>query len=245
MLFISFAASAGATTITILSATSVANADAEENAWVLSTFGNNFIPEPLETFNQFTASDQTGYSSLTTAVGIFSPTPGSQAGSPTLSTGTKQDQFTILDSAVTPFSGRYNTTPGGGNWLDSNDITRLQLATSLNTLIFLITDVNDTGGTLTIKTADGTRSSAFAPPSVAQNGNLYFVAITSSNPIGDVWFLNTSNHDGYGLDDLGTVVDPPPPAPTPEPGTLSMAGVGLLAIALVRKYKASRSGARV
>lgn len=243
MLLILSAASAGATTITIMPTTSIANAYADESAWVLSTFGSNFVPETLETFNEFTASDQTGYSTLTTAVGTFSPTPGSQPGDPILSTGTHQDQFTILDSADTPFTGRYSTTPGGANWLDSNDITRLQLATSLDTLIFLITDVNDQGGTLTIKTADGTQSSAFLPAPAAQDSNLYFVAITSSAPIGDVWFLNNSNHDGYGLGDLGTIVDPP--SPTPEPGTLGIVGFGLMALIWGRKWKISRSGARV
>lgn len=247
MLFISFAASAGATTITITSASSVANADAEESAWILSSFGSNFNADILATFEGFTASDQTGYSSLSTGAGTFSVTPGSQPGDPTQSNGTKKDQFTILDSADTPFSGRYNTTPGGNNWLDSNDITGIQLSTSLDTLVFMITDVNDCGGTLTIKTADGTKSSAFAPYPSAKDGNLYFVAITSSGPIGDVWFLNNSRNDGYGLDDFGTVADPPPPppTPTPEPGTLSIAGIGLIGIALFRKYKALHSGARV
>lgn len=243
MLFISLAVSAGATTITIESATSVANAYANENAWILSNFGNNFDAQILANFENFTASDSTGYTSLSTGVGTFSVMPGSQPGSPTWSTGTKQNQFTILNAADSPFSGRYNTTTGGNNWLDTNDITQLQLATSLNTVFFMLTDVNDVGGTLTIKTADGTQSSAFATPGT--NGNLYFVAINSSNPIGNIYFLNSVTWDGFGLDDFGTPVDPPPFVPTPEPGTLSVAGLGLAAIALVRKYKAARSGARI
>ena len=243
MLLISLAVSAGATTITIESATSVANAYADENAWILANFGTNFDANILANFENFTPSDSTGYTSLSTGVGTFSVMPGSQPGSPTWSTGTKQNQFTVIDAADSPFNGRYNTTTGGSNWLDSNDITQLQLATSLHTVFFMITDVNDVGGTLTIKTADGTQSSGFAPNGA--NGNLYFVAINSSGPIGDIYFLNSSNFDGYGLDDFGTPVDPPPPTPTPEPGTLSVAGLGLAAIALVRKYKAARSGADV
>jgi len=244
MLLVFSAASAGATTITIMPATSIADAYAEESAWVLSTFGSNFEPETLENFNEFTASDTTGYTSLSTSVGTFSVAPGSQPGDPTWSSGTKKDQFTILDAADTPFSGRYSTTPGGGNWLDSNDITGIQLSTSLDTVFFMITDVNDirASDTLTIKTADGTESSAFEHYPEAQNGNLYFVAITSSSPLGDIWFLNNATADGYGLDDFGTVVDPP--APTPEPGTLGIAGVGLAALIWGRKW-ISRSGARV
>jgi len=239
MLFTLFAVSAGASTITIVPASSISNAYADESAWVQSNFGSSFEPETLETFNEFTASDTTGYTSLSTSVGTFSVAGSSQPGSSTLSTGTHQNQFTILDSSDTPFSGRYSTTPGGGNWLDSNDITGVKLTTSLNTLLFMITDVNDTGGTLTIKTQDGTQSSAFVPSSTAQNGDLYFVAITSPNPIGEVWFLNSSNADGWGIDDLGTIVDPP--APTPEPATLSIAGLGLAGIVLAKKYKTSRS----
>ena len=245
MLLILSAASAGATTITIMPASSISNAYADENSWVLSTFGSNFEPETLENFNEFTASDTSGYTSLSTSVGTFSVAPGSQPGNPTWSSGTKQNQFTILDAADTPFKGRYSTTPGGGNWLDSNDITDIELSTSLNTLIFMITDVNDIGPSdmLTIETADGTESSAFAPEPPAENGDLYVVAITSSGPIGDVWFLNTSTADGYGLDDFGTVVDPP--APTPEPGTLGIAGLGLVALIGARKWQTSRSGAGV
>src|SRR5579872_6095974 len=245
MLLILFAASAGATTITIMPASSIANAYADESAWVLSTFGSNFVPETLENFNEFTASDASGYTSLSTSVGTFSVAPGSQPGNPTWSRGTKQNQFTILDSADTPFTGRYSTTPGGGNWLDSNDITGIQLATSLDTLIFMVTDVNDirASDTLTIETADGTDSTAFEHYPEAKNGNLYFVAITSSTPIGDVWFLNNAAADGYGLDDFGTIVDPP--APTPEPGTLGIAGLGLAAIIWGRKRQISRSAAGV
>ena len=239
MLFTLFAVSAGATTITITPANSIPDAYADENAWVLANFGSSFEPETLETFNEFTASNTTGYTSLSTSVGTFSVAGSSQAGSSTLSTGTHQNQFTILDSSDTPFSGRYSTTiPDGGNWLDSNDITGVKLTTSLNTLLFLITDVNDVGGNLTIKTQDGTQSSAFVPSPTAQNGDLYFVAITSSNPIGEVWWLNSSNSDGWGIDDLGTAVDPP--APTPEPATLSIAGLGLAVMVLAKKYKTPR-----
>src|SRR5579864_8590264 len=206
MLFSLLAVSAGATTITIIPASSVSNASADESGWVQANFGSSFDPVTLETFSEFTPSDASGYTSLNTGVGTFSVAAGSQAGNPTWSNGTKKDQFTILDSADTPFSGRYNTTSGGNNWLDSNDITGLQLTTSLDTLIFMITDVNDVraGDTLTIETSDGTQSSAFAQAPEAKNGNLYFVAITSSGPIGTISFLNTARADGYGLDDFGT-----------------------------------------
>ena len=240
------AASAHATTITIMSATSIANAQAEETAWVQSTFGSNWNPQILETFEGFNASNQTGYNSLSTGVGTFGVMAGSQAGDPSQSNGTKLDQFTLLNAADTPFSGRYNTTAGGNNWLDSNDITQIQLTTSLSTLIFMITDVNDCGGILTLQTADGTTSNAFAHAPTAKDGNIYFVGITSASALGTIKWLNNSTNDGWGIDDLGTVVDPPPPynpptSPVPEPSAWPVLGAGLIAIPLVRKYRKARA----
>jgi len=247
MLFAACAVSASATTITIMSASSIANAQAEENAWVTSTFGNNWDPQILETFEGFKASNTSGYNSLATGVGTFSVMPGSQAGDPVQSNGTKKDQFTILNAADSPFSGRYDTTPGGNNWLDSNDITQIQLNTSLTTLLFMITDVNDCGGILTLQTGDGTTSSAFAHAPTARDGNIYFVGITSSNALGTVKWLNNSSNDGWGIDDLGSIVDPPPPppyqpptSPVPEPSAWPILAAGLIAIPLMRKYRKPR-----
>jgi hypothetical protein len=241
-LFLITVASASATTITIQAASSVADATAQENAWILANFGTNFDAQILEGFEGFTASSTTAYNSLATGVGTFSVMPGSQAGDPYQSNGTKTDQFTILNAGDSPFSGRFNTTPGGSNWLDTNDISQIQLTTSLDILVFMITDVNDCGGLLTIQTADGTTSSAFAPYPAATDGNLYFVAITSNTALGTVSWLNNTTNDGFGLDSMGTVVDPPPPtAPAPEPASLAISGAGLAAIALFKKYKTARA----
>lgn len=237
VLFAASVAFASSTTITIMPATGVANAVADRNAWISSTLGTNWSPVLLESFESFGFGP---YNSLSTGAGTFSVMPGSIPGDPVQSNGTKTNQFTILNSSDTPFSGRYNTTPGGNNWLDSNDITQIQLATSQSVLFFFITDVNDVGGTLTIKTADGTSSSAFAPN--AADGNIYFVAIDSSGPIGSVQWLNNSNNDGWGVDDFGTgVLNPPPPphAPSvPEPSSWPLAAAALVAIPVIRKYKA-------
>jgi len=237
--------SASATTITIQSGSSIADAVAKQDAWILANMGTNWNAQIMEGFEGYTANNQSGYTSLNTAVGTFSLAPGSQPGDPLRSNGNKANQFTILDASDTPFSGRYNTTPGGQNWLDSNDITALQLTTSLDMLVFLITDVNDCAGVLTIQTADGTTSSAFAQYPTAKDGNIYSVIITSSSPIGTVRWLNNSNDDGFGLDAFGTIVDPPPPgtptAPTPEPASVAVSGLGLAAIAAFRKFRAARS----
>jgi hypothetical protein len=199
----------------------VANATADRNTWLAENFGAEATSQALTGFED----DATGsYTSLATAAGTFSIVPGSK---PSTGSGTQQDDFTILNSSDTPFQGRYNTTPGGKNWLDSNDITKLQLTTSLDTIYFFMTDVDDTGGKLTIQTEDGATSSNFTG---AKNGDLYFVAITGPDALGYIRWLNTSQADGYGLDDFGTVKFPPPllsAAPVPEPASWIILGVAM------------------
>lgn len=91
---------------------------------------------------------------------------------------------------------------------------------------------------LTLKTQDGTTSSNFAVP--GYNADLYFVGITSSGPIGNIQFLNTSQGDGYGLDDFGTVECK---TATPEPANWLSASTGLL-ILLVAVRLRRRAGTR-
>ncbi|MBZ5609975.1 MAG: hypothetical protein LAP38_17070 [Acidobacteriia bacterium] len=239
MLFACSATLASATSITVLPETSTGNAVAARNAWILSTLGVNWNPVMLENFEGFGYGP---YNSLSTGAGTFSVAPGSQAGDPQQSNGTHTDQFTILNSSDTPFSGRFNTTSGGSNWLDSNDITRMQLTTSASTLFFFITDVGDCGGVLQIQTADGTTYTFPSFSNYAGDGNLYFVGINSASSIGSVKWLNNSGNDGFGMDDFGTAVDPPPPPPAvPEPASWPVAAAGLLAIPLIRKFRSRSS----
>jgi hypothetical protein len=211
--------SANADTITIIQATNVANATADRNTWLQENFGSGATADPLTGFE----NDADGnYTSLATAAGTFSIVPGSVAST---GTGTHTDVLSVLDSSDSPFDGRYNTTPGGKNWLDSNDLTKIQLTTSLDTVYFFMTDVDDAGGQLTIQTADGSTSSNFTNPA---NGDLYFVAITGPDAIGYLRWLNTSSSDGYGLDDFGTVGYPSPSfATVPEPASWIVLGVAM------------------
>src|SRR5882724_8089192 len=177
-----FLTAASADTITILSASNLAGATADRNQWLTSTFGVGATAQTLETFE----GDSKGpWTSLASAVGTFSVGPNSKSST---GSGTHQDNFTVLNSGNSPFNGRSNTTPGGKNWLDSNDITSLQLTTTLTTLYFFITDVNDFNGGLQIQTSDG---SVAGFPTHNSNGSMFFVGITSSDPIGVLTWLNT------------------------------------------------------
>jgi hypothetical protein len=221
--------SANADTITIIQATSVANATTDRNTWLEDTFGAGATADPLTGFE----NDADGnYTSLATAAGTFSVVPGSTAST---GTGTHTDVLSVLDSSDSPFDGRYNTTPGGKNWLDSNDLTKIQLTTSLDTVYFFMTDVDDAGGLLTIQTEDGSTSSNFTKPA---NGDLYFVAITGPDAIGYIRWLNSSSSDGYGLDDFGTV-GYTSCTPVPEPASWIVLGVAmfLLWVAVGRRER--------
>jgi hypothetical protein len=182
----------------------------------------------LENFESFGYGP---FTQLASGAGTFSVMNGSLASS---ADGTHNNEFTVLNSSNTPFHGRYDTTAGGNNWLDSNDITKLQLATSFTSLFFFINDVNDIDGSLRIQTADGTSATNFAAKGV--DGNLYFVGITSAGPIGSIQWINNSQTDGFGLDDFGTVKYN---SSTPEPGTSVGIGTGLLILAaslMLRRY---------
>ncbi len=221
--------SANATTITITSASSIANAGTARDAWFAANFGAGAAIQTLENFEGFGYGP---FTQLASGAGTFSVMQGSL---PSYSNGTRNNEFTVLNNSNSPFFGRYNTTPGGNNWLDSNDITKLQLATSLTTMFFFITDVNDVEGALRIQTADGTSATNFAAAGV--DGNLYFVGITSSGPIGSIQWINNSQNDGFGLDDFGTVKYN---SSTPEPSTSIAIGTGLLILVFITKLRARK-----
>lgn len=213
--------------ITILSATSIANATSERNAWITGNFGPEATADVTTTFED----DKLGrYTSLSTAVGTFSILP---TGKSSTGVGTHHNEFTILNNSTSPFSGRYDTTPGGANWLDSNDITALQLTTTSDSLYFFMTDVDDNNGQLKIQTADGT---SVLLPRGNKNGSIFFVGIQSSDPIGYVQWLESNQADGFGLDDFGTAKYNE--AAVPEPGSLPGALAALLIVALAVRLRA-------
>jgi hypothetical protein len=218
---------AGADIITIIPASSVATGITDRNTWLAANFSSGATAQTLTSFEDDTKGPWT---SLSTTVGTFSVIAGGQGST---GGGTGKNEFTVLNSSNTPFQGRYNTTPGGKNWLDSNDITKLQLTTSFDTIYFFISDADDTGGTLTLQTADGSTATF---PTNTGNGSLFFVGITSTDPIGYIRWLDSSRADGYGLDDFGTVTYPPPTphlSAVPEPASWVISGVALFLVLVI------------
>jgi hypothetical protein len=229
VLLAAFVAPASSTTITVMPATGIADAVLARSNWLAANFDPEYALNVTVTFENYLYGP---YNSLNTGIGTFSVLPGSLPGDPSQSNGTKTNQFTILNSSNTPFFGRYNTTPGGNNWLDSNDITQLQLATSLSNTYFFMTDVDDVDGLLQLRTADGTTASF---PTGLPDGNIYFVGITSSAPLGTLQWLNSSRNDGFGVDDFGEIREwNQVPEPRALPFTI-LAFTGMLLIRLKKR----------
>lgn len=214
--------------VTVTELTGATEADRlAQKATMLASLGAYTI---LETFEGVTASASPtqGYTSLVTGAGTFSRASGfapGTGGSCIKDAGTCSE-FHVLNAATTPFSGRYNTTPGlgarQGNWLDSNDIDgiRLDLAPARTNLFFFLTDVSDQGGTLTVKGHDGSWFSQTIAPTQG-NGDLFFVRLSSYQGLSSVEFRNNRTGDGWGIDDIGT-------QSVPEPAMLTLLGAMLL-----------------
>ena len=216
----------------------IADALAKRTAWINTYFPGNtaLILEDFEGlgvkgYGKYNGANYVaGYSpSLTTGVGTFQDISGAGA---LPDAGTSKEELAVLDASKTPFSGRYNTTAGGAQWLDSNDTQHftLNLARPLDVLFFFTSDVDDINGTLTVLTSDGS-SQTFSVPHVKQsNGDLFFVAYRGP-AITSVKWSNTSAGDGFMLDDFGTIV--------PEPSFYLATGLALLGLFLAWRRKSA------
>ncbi|HAX44756.1 MAG TPA: PEP-CTERM sorting domain-containing protein [Bryobacteraceae bacterium] len=229
------AASALASPITVTISgpyNSLAGAEAARNAWLGTSIGTI-----IEDFEGFPAQFPTGYSSLNTAIGEFRVNPAGSGGNPD-ATGSTLNEVVVLNGATTPFSGRFNTTPGGANWLDSNDITDFSLFVSVptNTLYFFMTDTEDVGtaGLLSIsaRNASGQVVEQVISLTPVTNGASHFVGIRSEGLIEQVRWLNGEDDDGIGLDDFGIVQNE-----IPEPATYVLLGSALLGAAFFRRRR--------
>lgn len=231
------AAPAGAAPVAVSVQDFGSNVTAARGALDALSAGRPFVREDFEGFTSGDlVTDFVG--GLGTAVGRLTRGAGASDG-----TGICDDDDAnctspgILDAAGSPFNGRFNTTASGANWLDSNDVTELVWDVDVPTLprfdrlAFLMTDMGDVGGTLTVTFASGATDSVAIAAQANGSINLISADFTPDVVSATVTFANTSTNDGFGIDDLTVVA-------VPAPATLGLFGLGLLALGAAAQVSA-------
>ena len=217
-----FSAAALATAALIgASAASAVTIDVEADG-VFDTRGGTFT---LETFESQTPGEVGAV--LMTGIGQIFSLGGTGGGSTVVDTGT---ELAIKDEADGNLGGRFNVTPGGSQFLDSNDTTGMGLIIDIgeafSTIAFSLTDAADVGATMTIT---GANNAVLATASLSDlaNSNLQLVTITFDMPttFAAISLSNDRLNDGFGIDDVyvGTV-------PLPASALLMLAGLGAISV---------------
>ena len=157
-----------------------------------------------------------------------------------------KDQAVIRDRSQ---YGRFNTTAGGSQYLDSNDNKGIRINTGavpgmfFDRVSFLLMDADDVGSLeFNIAVGGEVESDTLIVPDIGgaptggPNGSLYLVTLLFSDIVSSVTvdlFNDTSERDGFAIDD---VVGSVSAVPLPAAGWMLIAGFGGLA-ALKRRRK--------
>jgi len=198
------------------------------------------ITEDFEGFAAWNGNEATATADpLSTSVGSFQGIGDNGTGTSCVS-DCDNIQVADDDSDGLGGSGRKNTTDGGANWLDSNDIEGIEwivdasgIGGRFTDLAFFLSDVADVGATLNVTFDNGMSESAEITPT-QPNGTINFVTARFADFAtgATVSMLNTNSsttNDGFGVDDVTVAV--------PAPATLALLGLGLLGLAGMRRAR--------
>ncbi len=150
------------------------------------------------------------------------------------------DKIVVREALSNPF-GRFNVTPDGSKYLDSNDMNGISWSvlapgsTYLTKIAFFLTDIDDVGNiqfTITVK--DGQTVLATAPRTTASGDRkLHLVTLTFDGPTDNVVIkMVNGKGDGFGIDGIRLAA-----VPLPAGGLLLLAGLG--GLALLRRRRAA------
>ncbi len=209
-----------------------------------------------EEFEELTACTNTNVATCnsgtitTTSFGTFTGI------TPSITNGGSQvapkDAIVVRNSQPDPY-GRFNTTDGGNNWLDSNDMAGIlwTLSSAANTFFekisFFLTDVDDVGSIKFNIGVNGATPVDMPGNLKLSDGALHLVSMDFTGE--DVSTLNISmingKGDGFGFDSAqvnvrGTSPDSdngPSPVPVPAAGLMLFGALGGL-VAMRRRRKA-------
>lgn len=158
---------------------------------------------------------------LNTAVGTFTAIGPHFTGLTALD---PTDQTHIRDGTALPNGSRYDTTPGGSNYLDSNDNRGIRLEIpgssalgSFTRLSLLATDIDDVAGagfSIEALGDDVTFAELIAGSlGTLPNGSLHLITFLFSDPVSSVGidFMIDLN-DGFGIDSVAVSTVPLPAA---------------------------------
>lgn len=151
----------------------------------------------------------------------------------------RADRHPRVSGSYSALSGRFNTSIGGANWLDSNDME--EMAWNVNNsgrlglfdkLIFNLIDVGDIRGTdFFIEISGDGLETATQRISRQQNGSINLVSILFDEAVDKATLRLVSAHnDGFGIDDVA-VARMTAPVPLPAAVWLmfgALGGLGLL-----------------
>ncbi len=136
--------------------------------------------------------------------------------------------------------GRYNVSPGGANWLDSNDREGIDWSfaapgsVTFRKLAFFLTDLDDVGNILFNISVNGAQALALPGSAPGGNGQLHLITLLFDRPVStfDVRLINGTG-DGFGLDGARLAA-----VPLPAAGLLLLGTLGGLA-ALARRNRSA------